>query len=305
MAKFPFIQTLVEYSKLLVDCKYDLTFLNIILNNIIRNLITEETGSRYETTVHQFATCLYILGGCTAYEFVRLNIPALLPSARVIQAHTDASDNHLSEGLFDYDGIRNYFNMNRSTLGFVAEDATAVVSKVTYDTKSNTFIGFSLPLDSNGLAIPNSYSTDSFIRLEEWYSHVAKSTLLNALLFNHFHLHLTSYLIFLQVTVLIINLDHQMLFPDGTKFIKSAKLKVYVFLVFQLIVIVAIFIRCDYPLDFLLILLMMITQIYYPSIFRIFGVGSTCNRNNFICVSRMQFIFARNYVIDFYLKQHI
>ncbi|CAF3240072.1 unnamed protein product [Rotaria sp. Silwood2] len=80
LKKFPFIQTLIVYSKLIVDCKYDVTFVNIILNNMIRNLITEEKGFRYETIVRQFATSLYILGGRTAYEFVRLNIPALLPS---------------------------------------------------------------------------------------------------------------------------------------------------------------------------------------------------------------------------------
>ena len=111
-----------------------------------------------------------------------MNIPALLPSVRVIHAYIDDADDHLTEGLFNYDGTRSYFNMNRSTLGFVAEDATGVVPKITYDTKSNTFIGFSLPLDSNGLPIPHSYSTDSFIHLEEWYSHVTRSTLLNAYL---------------------------------------------------------------------------------------------------------------------------
>ncbi|CAF4770009.1 unnamed protein product, partial [Rotaria magnacalcarata] len=51
-----------------------------------------------------------------------------------------------------------------------------------YDTTSNTFIGFSLPLDSNGMPILNSYSTDSFTRLEEWYTNVPRATLLNAYL---------------------------------------------------------------------------------------------------------------------------
>ncbi|CAF4015745.1 unnamed protein product [Rotaria magnacalcarata] len=182
LKKFPFIQTLIVYSKLIADCKYDLTFLNIILNNIIRNLITEETGFRYETIVRQFATSLYILGGRIAYEFVRLNIPALLPSVQIIQAYIVLLNNHLTEGLFNDGGILKYFNMNQSTLGFVAEDATPVVPKVTYGTKSNTFIRFSLPLDSNGLPIKNSYSTDSFTRLEEWYSDIKQATLLNAYL---------------------------------------------------------------------------------------------------------------------------
>ncbi|CAM2702981.1 unnamed protein product [Rotaria socialis] len=41
---------------------------------------------------------------------------------------------------------------------------------------------FYLPLDSNGLPIQNSYSTDSFTRLEEWYSDITRATLLNAYL---------------------------------------------------------------------------------------------------------------------------
>ena len=179
LKKFPFIQTLVAYLNV-ADYKYDLTFLSIILDDIIRNEIVEEKDFLYETIVHQFATCLYILGVRTAYKFVRLNIPVLLPSVRDIQAYIGNSDNYLTEGLFNYGSIQNHLSMNRAMLEFVAEYATAVVPKVTCDTKSNIFIGFSLSLDSNDLPIPNSYSTDSFIHLEEWYSHITRSTLLNA-----------------------------------------------------------------------------------------------------------------------------
>ncbi|CAM4842206.1 unnamed protein product [Rotaria magnacalcarata] len=182
LERLPFLKTLIVYSKLIATCKYDLTFLNVVLNSMIRNLITEETGFRYEAVIRQFATGLYILGGRTAYEFIRLNIPAFLPSVQIIQAYIAASDNHLTEGQFNYEGVVNYFNLNQTQLGFVAEDATSVVPKVMYDTTSNTFIGFSLPLDSNGMPILNSYSTDSFTRLEEWYTNVPRATLLNAYL---------------------------------------------------------------------------------------------------------------------------
>ncbi|CAF2149730.1 unnamed protein product [Rotaria magnacalcarata] len=141
LKKFPFIQTLIVYSNLIMKSKYDFTFLNIILNNMFRNLSTEERGFRYEDVVRQFATSLYILGGRTAYEFIRLSIPAFLPTL-----------------------------------------PTAVVSKVTYDTTSNKFIGFALPLDDNGFPIANSYSTESFSCLEEWYSNVPRAKSLNAYL---------------------------------------------------------------------------------------------------------------------------
>ena len=182
LQKFPFIKTLIIYSKFIVNSKYDFTFLNSILNNMFRNLITDERGFRYDAVVREFATSLYILGGRTAYDFVRLNIPAMLPSVQIIQASISNSDNHLTEGLFNYDGIQNYFNPYQSKLGFIAEDATAVVPKVTYDSTSNTFIGFALPLDRKGFPVINSYATDSYNRLEQWYLNISKAKWLNVCL---------------------------------------------------------------------------------------------------------------------------
>ncbi|CAF4853873.1 unnamed protein product, partial [Rotaria sp. Silwood1] len=182
LQKFPFIKTLIIYSNLIIKSKYDFTLLNIILNNMFRNCITEEKGFRYEAIVRQFATSLYILGGRTSYEFIRLNIPAFLPSVQIIQSFIAASDNHLTEGLFNFEGACNYFNSIQPTLGFIAEDTTAVVPKVTYDATSNTFICFSLPLDNNELLIINSYKTDSFTYLEEWYYNIPTAKSLNAFL---------------------------------------------------------------------------------------------------------------------------
>ncbi|CAF1318994.1 unnamed protein product [Rotaria sordida] len=182
LQKFPFIKTLIIYSNLIIKSKYNFTLLNIILNNMFRNCITEEKGFRYEAIVRQFATSLYILGGRTSYEFIRINIPAFLPNVQIIQSFIAASDNHLTEALFNFEGACNYFNSIQSTLGFIAEDTTTVVPKVTYDTTSNTFVGFSLPLDNNGLPIINSYKTDSFTCLEQWYYNVPTAKSLNAFL---------------------------------------------------------------------------------------------------------------------------
>ncbi|CAM4981161.1 unnamed protein product [Rotaria socialis] len=65
----------------------------------------------------------------------------------------------------------------KTILAFCAEDSTVTVSKVTYDTQTNTFIDFSLPLGQHGLPIIKSYSTDSFTCLENCYSNkpMAKS----------------------------------------------------------------------------------------------------------------------------------
>ena len=49
-----------------------------------------------------------------------------------------------------------------------------------YDTASDTFVGFALPLDSRGLPIINTCSTKSFNVFEEWCSSLPRSKLLTA-----------------------------------------------------------------------------------------------------------------------------
>ncbi|CAF1375253.1 unnamed protein product [Adineta ricciae] len=179
---FPFIRTLINCSNLITKSEINFTFFNAMLNNMVRNFITEEQGYRYDSTVRQFASCLYILGGRTAYEFVRLNLPGFLPSVQIIQSDINSFKNHLSEGQFNYDYAHEYFQLNKSTIGFCAEDCTAIIPKITYDTKSNAFIGFSLPLDKNGIPLNSFYSTSSFTRFEEWCSNLSQANLLNACL---------------------------------------------------------------------------------------------------------------------------
>ncbi|CAF3002123.1 unnamed protein product [Rotaria sp. Silwood2] len=180
LQRFPFIRTIITYEKIIMSSKIDLTFLNIILKNIFNNLISDERGYRYDNIVRQFAASIYILGGRTTYDFLRLNIPALLPSVQIIQSYIAASENHLIEGLFNYNRIRDHFNLNQSTLGFCVEDCTAVVPKITYDTLSNPFIGFARPLDANGIPVADSFSTESFARFECCTSTLSSTKSLNA-----------------------------------------------------------------------------------------------------------------------------
>ena len=179
LQKFPFLRTMISYSALFVNHNADLTFFNEMMNNIMTNLVLNERGYRYHTNIRQFALSLYILGGCTAYEFVRMNIPALLPSVRMLQVSLAATANRLSEGEFRYNSMQDYFTSNKSAFGFCAEDCTAVVQKVTYDAMINTFIGFSLPLDNHGFPVINSYSTNSLTQLEEWCLEVNKAKQIN------------------------------------------------------------------------------------------------------------------------------
>ncbi|CAF1377491.1 unnamed protein product [Adineta steineri] len=100
LEKFPFIRTIITYYKLIMSNKTDFTIFNIILKTIFSNLNNDERAYRYDNIVRQFAASVYILGGRTAYEFLRLNILVLLPSVRIIQSYIASFENHLTEGSF-------------------------------------------------------------------------------------------------------------------------------------------------------------------------------------------------------------
>ncbi|CAF3873881.1 unnamed protein product [Adineta steineri] len=181
LQKFPFIRTIITYSKFISTSKTDFTFLNIMLNNMFNNLISDERGYRYDNIIRQFAASIYILGGRSTYNFLRLNIPALLPSVQIIQSYIAASESNLTEGLFNYNRICNYFNSNQVTLGFCAEHCTAIIPKITYNTSSNSFVGFSRPIDVCGIPVAESFSTESFTRFEHIYSTLPHAKSLNAI----------------------------------------------------------------------------------------------------------------------------
>ncbi len=53
-----------------------------------------------------------------------------------------------------------------------------MIPKVNYDSRSNSFVGFTLPL-KNGFPCCQFYSTDSLDELESWHNQMEKSSLLN------------------------------------------------------------------------------------------------------------------------------
>ncbi|CAF4059415.1 unnamed protein product, partial [Rotaria magnacalcarata] len=57
---------------------------------------------------------------------------------------------------------------------FACEDSTSVVSSVSYDSKTNCFIGFA-PKLVNGLPLINQFQTNTFNELQEWFQELEKS----------------------------------------------------------------------------------------------------------------------------------
>ena len=83
------------------------------LSNWVSNIAsTSKNAFRYTKLVKDFATCIYILGGISLYESVRLNIPGSAPNL--------TSKNRFIEGEFQYSSFPELVQ----PLGYCGEDRT-------------------------------------------------------------------------------------------------------------------------------------------------------------------------------------
>jgi len=147
-------------------------------SNMLSNLTGSKYSFHYEQSVKDFAASIFILGGCHVYEFIRLNIPGSIPSLTSLRSTLSSSKYNFIEGEFQYERLKDFISSADCKYAFCGEDATSVIPKVSYDTRSNCFVGFTLSL-RNGFPCPRYFSTNSFSELETWHAEVDKSSLIN------------------------------------------------------------------------------------------------------------------------------
>ncbi|CAF2051246.1 unnamed protein product [Rotaria magnacalcarata] len=150
---------LVQQYSFLVDLVYSLesnlltNFSLDFLSNMISNATRSKSSFRYEQPIKDFATSMFIRGGrCSKCNFI--------------------------EGEFQYDRLKDYVDWSQYKYVFCGEDSTSVVPKISYNTRSNYFVGFTLPL-KNGFPCTRYFSTNSLGELETWYEQIDKSSLIN------------------------------------------------------------------------------------------------------------------------------
>ena len=156
----------------------NMKLLPFFLQTLLTNIAQSDSRNRYSDELKSFALCLYIFAGHNAYEFVRLNIPGALPNSTSIKTYLASSDERLSEGAYRYDAMARHMSLMNSKFAFCAEDCTAVVRKIHYNSHANTFVGF-VPDFRNGFPVETCYSTESFDELQSWYAERDMSALLS------------------------------------------------------------------------------------------------------------------------------
>jgi hypothetical protein len=178
--KFPSLASLIKLCTEIdtLSNRNDLVPLIEILNNISANLTRSKNNFQYSNYITQFAILLFIYSGQNAYRFVSLNVPGFLPSTTTIRKRLASSSFRIYEARFRFDAMREYFTTNRSIFAFAAEDCTGVITKVTYDSISNSFVGFITPL-AHGQPLPDQYRTNSYAELQKWFEEQRKSSFIN------------------------------------------------------------------------------------------------------------------------------
>ena len=116
------------------------------------------------------------------YEFVRLNIIGLLPSLTTLHGIISDKNLRITEGQFRFDELKQHLDLVNTKFGFVSEDCTGVVPKIKYDERTNSFVGFAVPL-TNGIPYVNHFQTDSLEQLRTWFASHDKASLLNVHMF--------------------------------------------------------------------------------------------------------------------------
>lgn len=154
------------------------SFLSLFIDNITFNLPKSRNKFRYHDSVKRFAVGLYILGGRQAYEFVRLNLYGSLPSLVTLNSIISNNNQKIDEGKFRFDLLNQQFGSSSSNFCYLSEDCTGVIQKVKYDMRTNSFVGFSTPLN-NGIPQCQFYKTDSFEELKLWFNTIEKASLIN------------------------------------------------------------------------------------------------------------------------------
>ncbi|XP_055308274.1 uncharacterized protein LOC129572356 [Sitodiplosis mosellana] len=131
-------------------------FLNQLLSNARQNSDRKPGGFRYDPDTRKFAMYLRMIMGSLAYQTLQANLEGAIPSLPSINRYIQSSHYHITEGVLRTEELRNYLN-ERSLPNVVclSEDATRVVGRVQYDSRTNQVIGFTLPIHGeSGLPIP-------------------------------------------------------------------------------------------------------------------------------------------------------
>lgn len=132
--------------------------LKTMIDTANKNVLREKNGYRHDDTMKAFAAYMKMIGGPLAYETLHANLPLVWPSISTSNRFIHDNKYFAIEGKLRCKELSEYLRERDLPMRVsLSEDATRIQATVCYDPHSNQLVGFSLPLDENGLPIPFSF----------------------------------------------------------------------------------------------------------------------------------------------------
>lgn len=159
-------------------------FLNKLLHTTQQNAGRKKSGYRYDKDLQLFSTLLRMLSGPLAYQTLQANLVGGLPSLPSINRYIQASHFSITEGILRNEELRSYL-IERDCPNFVSvsEDATRIVGRVQYNSRTNQIVGFTLPINrQTGMPIPFSFPARDLTEIIDHFTNANVSGFLNIIM---------------------------------------------------------------------------------------------------------------------------
>lgn len=157
------------------------TFLKDMLKVEEMNQKKHKNGRRYSSNIKKIAMYSFIVGGRAFYENLQKNLP--LPTAdAIVKYMADASPPPIEGALRIQELVKFIDKTNSENNVWIAEDATRISERLEYDPKTNTIMGFVLPIGGNGLPIPLSFPAESALHIFDIFQHQKPSSYANVIM---------------------------------------------------------------------------------------------------------------------------
>jgi hypothetical protein len=146
------------------------TFLNEVICCYNRNAIRPKAAYRYSEPLRLFTAYIRMIGGKLSYQTLQANNVGGIPSLSSTYKYINKTRCHFTEGLIRTKELKKYLlEQNLPMVVSLSEDATGISGRIQYNARTNQIIGFTLPLDGNGIPVPNYYPAQCASEIEGYF----------------------------------------------------------------------------------------------------------------------------------------
>lgn len=151
--------TAVKTNAQIMECPTNF-FLNRLVSTANQNATRQKNGYRYDVDIRRIASYLRMITGRLGYESIQKNLESALPSLPSTNRYIQKSPCCVTEGILRSHELLLYLNeRNAPLIVTISEDATRIVGRPQYDSKTNQIVGFVLPVnEKNGMPVPFEYN---------------------------------------------------------------------------------------------------------------------------------------------------